>query len=72
MSKSAPLEPIFVSVKDAATILGVSVWTIYPKLDAGLIESRYEGSKRLVVLESLKAYAASLPTVRPEPDDEAV
>lgn len=69
MSKNAPgLEPIFVSVADAAALLGVSKWVVYQKLDAGLIESRYEGRLRLVKVDSLKAYAESLPTVRPEPE----
>ena len=67
MSKSQPagLDPIFVSVKDAAAMLGVSRWVVYQRLDAGLIESRYEGKLRLVSLASLRAYADSLPTVRP-------
>lgn len=62
------LDPIYVSVKDAARILGVSTWLIYQKLDQQVIESRYEGRKRLVVLASLREYAADLPTTAPVAD----
>lgn len=57
------LDPIFVTVKEAARILGVSSWTMYMRLDQQAIASRYEGRKRLVSYASLKAYAANLPTV---------
>lgn len=57
------LDPIYVSVKEAARMLGLSTWSIYQKLDAQEIESRYDGRKRLVVVESLRKYAASLPEV---------
>lgn len=59
------LDPIYVTVKEAARILGLSTWSIYSKLDAQEIASRYDGRKRLVVLESLREYAASLPEVAP-------
>lgn len=57
------LDPIYVSVKEAARMLGLSTWSIYQKLDAQEIESRYDGRKRLVVVESLRKYAAALPEV---------
>lgn len=59
------LDPIYVSVKEAARMLGVSTWLMYQRLDAQAIESRYEGRKRLVVVESLRKYAAGLPEVAP-------
>lgn len=65
------LDPIFVSVKEAAHMLGLSPWAVYQKLDQQLIESRYDGRKRLVVLKSLRAYAAGLPESRPAPDEAA-
>lgn len=61
-AEAATVDPIHVSVKDAARILGVSPWTCYQILDAGKIECRYHGRRRLVVLESLRKYAAGLPT----------
>lgn len=62
------LEPINVSVKEAARVLGVSTWTLYQRLDQQAIESTYEGRKRLVNYASLKAYAAALPTAAPRPE----
>lgn len=61
-------DPIFVSVGEAARILGVSNWLMYRRLDEQAIESRYEGRKRLVSYASLKAYAAGLPDVAPRAD----
>lgn len=62
------IDPIYVSVKEAARILGLSTWSVYQKLDQQLIESRYDGRKRLVVLASLREYAADLPTTAPVAD----
>lgn len=60
------LEPINVSVKKAADLLGVSTWLLYKRLDEQAIESTYEGRKRLVNYASLKAYAAGLPSTPPQ------
>lgn len=65
------LDPIYVPVKEAARILGVSTWLMYQRLDSQAIESRYEGRKRLVSYASLKEYAASLSEVRSKPESEA-
>lgn len=59
-------DPISVSVKKAAEMTGLSKWTIYKRCDEGAIESVYDGSRRLVVTASLRAYIANLPTERPE------
>lgn len=64
-------DALFVSVKEAARILGLSTWSIYQKLDAQEIASRYDGRKRLVVMESLREYAAGLPEVAPAKDAAA-
>lgn len=64
MSAASQIEPIFVTVKEAARILALSPFTVSKKLDAGLIDSRYEGTRRLVRLASLAEYADSLPTER--------
>ena len=55
------IEPIFVSVKEAARVLGVSPWTCYQLLDEQKIESRYQGRRRLVSVVSLREYATTLP-----------
>lgn len=60
------VDPIFVSVKEAARVLGLSTWAVYQKLDSQAIESRYDGRKRLVLVTSLRKYAADLPTSAPE------
>jgi len=65
------VDPIFVSVADAARILGVSNWLMYRRLDEQAIESRYEGRKRLVSYASLRDYAAALPEVAPSKDVSA-
>jgi hypothetical protein len=54
--------PIFVSVKDAATMLGLTPGGAYELVDQQRIESRYCGRRRLVVVESLIEYAANLPS----------
>lgn len=64
-------DPIFVSVKEAARMLGLSTWSMYQKLDQQVIESRYDGRKRLVVVESLRKYAAALPEVAPTKAESA-
>ena len=57
------IEPIFVSVKEAARALGISPWSCYQLLDEQKIDSRYQGRRRLVSVVSLRAYAEKLPTV---------
>lgn len=58
----AEVAPIFVSVKDAAQMLGLTAWSVYQLLDKQAIESRYHGRRRLVKVESLREYAESLPS----------
>ena len=64
--RTGGLEPIFVSVKDAAAALGLSTWQMYQLLDdeARPVDSRYQGRRRLVSVESLRKYADTLPTER--------
>lgn len=66
------LPPIFVSVKQAAQMLGISPWSTYQLLDEDppAIESRYHGRRRLVVLDSLRDYAAAMPSERPTKTEE--
>lgn len=56
------LEPIYISVREAATMLSISPWSCYQLLDNQAIDSRYHGRRRLVSVTSLRAYADSLPT----------
>lgn len=55
------IEPIFVSVKQAAEALNVTPFSVYQILDAQKIKSQYFGRRRLVDVESLREYAKSLP-----------
>lgn len=54
-------EAIFVSVQAAAQMLSISRWSCYQLLDQQAIESRYHGRRRLVLVDSLRKYAANLP-----------
>jgi hypothetical protein len=60
------IEPLHVSVADAARILGISPHQCNRLLnkEPAPIDSRYIGSRRLVVLSSLREYAANLPATR--------
>lgn len=57
------LSPIFVSVKQAAKALNISPWSMYQLLNEGKVVAQYKGTRRLVRVDSLRAYADSLPTV---------
>lgn len=52
--------PIFISVTQAAQLLGLSRWTVYKLLDSKAIAGTKHGDKRLVVRESVMAYADRL------------
>ena len=58
------IQPIFVSVKEAAKILNITPWSVYKLLDDKVIRSQYHGKRRLVRLDSLHEYADSLPEYR--------
>lgn len=59
------VQPLYVTAKDAATILGggTSPWTIHRLCRLGAIESQMHNNRRLVSLTSLREYAANLPVV---------
>ena len=57
-------DPIFVTATEAARLLSLSQMQVYRLLDAQLIEGRYYGKRRLVVLDSLRRFAEDLPSVR--------
>ena len=59
-----PADPILVPVKDSADILGQSRTTIYELIAAEKIKAVKSGRSTLIVYESLKQYAASLPSVK--------
>lgn len=61
MSADAGIDPIFISVKQAAEALNVTPFSVYQILDTQKIKSQYFGRRRLVDVESLREYAKNLP-----------
>ena len=55
------IEPMFVSVRDAAKILAESPWTIRDKLRRKVLAGKKSGRRTLVVMASIRAHAESLP-----------
>lgn len=66
---TATIDPIFISVEATAKALDLPKSRVYKLLDAGAIESRYERRRRMVVVSSLREFAANLPSV---PDEDEV
>jgi excisionase family DNA binding protein len=62
---SAHIEPLFLTVRQAATKLGISTYTVYKMLDAGTLDGVYQGARRYVVAASIPAYIASLSSTPP-------
>jgi len=58
---SSIIEPMFVSVRDAAVILAESPWTIRDKLRRKVLAGKKSGRRTLVVMASIRAHAESLP-----------
>ena len=56
---------IFVSVKEAAHMLSLTPWSVYKLCDEKVLVSQYHGRRRLVRVESIRAYADDLPTTNP-------
>jgi excisionase family DNA binding protein len=52
--------PIFVSPKEAARLLSLSRSRVYELMDAGAIESTRIGTRRVIPVSSLHAFAAQL------------
>jgi len=57
------IEPLAVSLPDAAAMLGVSRRSVQRHVSAGTIRARRFGSRTIIEVESLKKYLASLPPV---------
>jgi excisionase family DNA binding protein len=64
-AKNSPPEPLLISVKETAIILGLSRNHTYALLDLGVIDSRYIGRRRLVLKSSLDEFVAHLPRTPP-------
>lgn len=66
VSLEGTLDPIFVSVKQAALVLNISPWSCRKLLDEGAIACTYFGRRRLVYAKSLREYADRLMEQQPE------
>ena len=63
-SSGAGIEPAFMSPSAAGDFLSLSQASIYRLLGLGKLKAVKAGGKTLVTVESLKAYARSLPTAK--------
>lgn len=54
------LDPLLITVKEAAGVLSITPWSVYRLLDDQKIESRYQGRRRYVVVSSLHEYVETL------------
>jgi hypothetical protein len=61
------LEPLFVSIREAARLMGESVWSTKMRLRAGIYVGRKSGRRTLVAYNSLKKYADGLPAAVYQP-----
>lgn len=59
------LEPILVSVPEAARMLSVCRATFYKLLETGDVRAVKHGRRTLIPVTALRAYAASLPEMQP-------
>ncbi len=61
------IEPILVSIPNAAAMIGRGITFIYSGLGDGTFDAVKSDGRTLVVVESLRRYAASLPPARIKP-----
>jgi len=55
------MEPAFISIAAVADYMAESQWTVKNKLRLGIYVAKKSGRRTLVVFESVKQHAASLP-----------
>ena len=67
MSLEAPLPLILCSIPHAATLIGRGQTFIYGAIGDGRIEAVKSDKRTLVVVESLRRYATSLPPAKIKP-----
>jgi len=64
------IEPAFLRIKAAGEFLGLSAASIYRLIGFGKLRAVKAGGRTLLVMQSLRDYAASLPSaqIRPPPN----
>ena len=60
--RNASLDPLALPIADAVTFSGLSRSEVYRQLASGNLRAVKSGSRTLVLVESIRAYLASLPT----------
>ena len=63
----AAIEPLFISIADAATALAVVPWTVRQLVARRKLKACKLGRRTLIEAKSLHAYAAGLPKARLAP-----
>jgi hypothetical protein len=61
------IEPILCAVPQGCQMLGIGIQAMYDLIGAELVQARKHGTRTLLVVESLKTYAASLPPAKVAP-----
>ena len=70
-SKStADLEPLLISISDAARVTGESQWSVKMKLRSGAYKARKSGRRTLIIFETIKTHTAGLPDAKFAPPRE--
>jgi hypothetical protein len=61
------VEPILCSVPQGCQMIGIGTQGMYDLIGAGLVKAVKRGTRTLLVVESLKKYAAELPPAQVAP-----
>jgi excisionase family DNA binding protein len=64
-------DPILIPLNEAASVIGRCRRSLYDLIAAGAIDAVKSGRSTLVVYDSLKQYADSLPTAKIKLDDRS-
>lgn len=56
-------EALLITVKAAADKLSLTPWSVYKLLDEGVLQGRYQGRRRYVLVSSLTEYVDNLSEV---------
>jgi hypothetical protein len=66
-SSSVSMTPILVTIPQAAAMIGRGVTFIYTAIGDGTLQAVKSDKRTLIVVESLRTYAASLPAAKIKP-----
>ncbi|WP_083217118.1 helix-turn-helix domain-containing protein [Sphingobium sp. RAC03] len=67
-AKGKVVKPLFISVKDLCSLLGIGRTKAYELLSSGSIQSAHIGRRRMVYRKSAKNFADSVPSCRENAD----